>query len=231
MNAANLDLYGRLESMLPFEKEIFGLYNAFLDEIKEKGGKNILDVGCGSGKFAKLLSDNGYSVKAIDLSPVMIEEAKKNHPNSYVQDICDVKEKYQVITAVFDVLNYLDIKSLTRFLSCVANALEEDGYFIADINSLHGFEDVAQGSLVLEKGDSHGSIVSEFDGERLISDLRLFEKEGGFYRGYKERIVQYYHDEEFFANLKDLELLEYKKIALFSDEGDKELLVFKKTLN
>ncbi|MCV6606816.1 MAG: class I SAM-dependent methyltransferase [Campylobacterales bacterium] len=224
----NLDLYGKLESLIPFTDEIEGLYRAFLDEVKDKGGKKVLDVGCGNGKFAKLLADNGFDVKAIDLSPVMIERAKKVHSNSYVQDICDETEKYDVITAVFDVLNYLDKKTLTNFLSCISNTLKDDGHFIADINSLHGFEDIAQGSLILEGKNSYGSIYSEFEDGKLITDLRMFEKEGELYRKSEERIIQHYHDEPFFANLKDLELFEYKKIALFSEDGDKELLVFKR---
>ena len=38
----------------------------------------VLDVGTGPGFFAILLCELGYDVTAIDLTPAMLEEAKKN---------------------------------------------------------------------------------------------------------------------------------------------------------
>ena len=41
----------------------------------------VLEVGTGPGSFAILLSELGYDVTAVDLTPAMLEEAKKNAGN------------------------------------------------------------------------------------------------------------------------------------------------------
>ncbi|MEM6754370.1 MAG: class I SAM-dependent methyltransferase [Cyanobacteria bacterium P01_C01_bin.38] len=40
--------------------------------------KTVLDIGCGTGEFSRLLAKRAYKVIAIDLSPNMIEVAKEN---------------------------------------------------------------------------------------------------------------------------------------------------------
>ncbi|HMJ69887.1 MAG TPA: class I SAM-dependent methyltransferase [Cyclobacteriaceae bacterium] len=48
--------------------------------------KSVLDAGCGTGKFCVIASEQNASfVKGIDLSPVMIEEAKKNCPTATLE--------------------------------------------------------------------------------------------------------------------------------------------------
>jgi len=43
-------------------------------------GKKILDFGCGTGIYAKLLTKKGAKVKGFDLSSEMIKIAKKENP-------------------------------------------------------------------------------------------------------------------------------------------------------
>ena len=43
--------------------------------------KNLLEIGCGSGRDANFMFKNGYDIIAIDGSKNMIKEAKKIHPN------------------------------------------------------------------------------------------------------------------------------------------------------
>ncbi len=45
---------------------------------REPGSLRVLEVGTGPGFFAILLCELGYDVTAIDLTPAMLEEAKKN---------------------------------------------------------------------------------------------------------------------------------------------------------
>lgn len=224
----SLDLYAKLEPMIPFNEELEGLYEIFADEVKLQNRDKILDVGCGSGKFAKLLMKNGLSVKGTDLSSKMVERAKKIGVDAEVKDICKVEEKYPCITAVFDVLNYLDPQTLEKFLGCITASLEEGGVFIADINTEHGFEDVAQGAILLEDREKHGSINSDFDGKTLISRLNLFEKQGKFYKREEGEIIQYFHPMETFLGREDLKLIKTTEIFLFSEESDKTLLVLEK---
>ncbi|KKK68883.1 hypothetical protein LCGC14_2939590 [marine sediment metagenome] len=41
---------------------------------------SILDVGCGTGGFSKYYGDKGHVITGIDISPKMIDVAKKNNP-------------------------------------------------------------------------------------------------------------------------------------------------------
>jgi methionine biosynthesis protein MetW len=51
------------------------------------GVKTILDVGCGSGEFAKGLSEQGLEVTGVDISPSALEEAKPFLADPYCFDI------------------------------------------------------------------------------------------------------------------------------------------------
>lgn len=47
--------------------------------IKDLNGKEVLDVGCGSGKIANYFFSKGLRVKGIDFSDKMIKRAKKQY--------------------------------------------------------------------------------------------------------------------------------------------------------
>lgn len=52
-------------------------YHSFLLKQLPTQGKTALDIGCGTGEFARLLSRRVEKVVAIDLSPTMIEVARQ----------------------------------------------------------------------------------------------------------------------------------------------------------
>lgn len=45
---------------------------------QEPSALHVLDIGCGPGFFSIILAEQGYDVTAIDLTPAMLEEAKRN---------------------------------------------------------------------------------------------------------------------------------------------------------
>ncbi|MCA9488200.1 MAG: class I SAM-dependent methyltransferase [Nanoarchaeota archaeon] len=50
-------------------------------------GKNILDIGCGSGVAAKELQERGFNVFGIDLSRKLINESQKTSPSSTFEEM------------------------------------------------------------------------------------------------------------------------------------------------
>ena len=66
------------------------LLDVFVDDVQQRGGGQVADLGTGSGHVARYLHDRGASVVGIDLSPEMIAEARVRHPAvAYeVGDLC-----------------------------------------------------------------------------------------------------------------------------------------------
>lgn len=48
-------------------------------------GKNILDIGCGDGRYSEVFAQNGASVIATDFSPLQIEIAQNKHAHQNVR--------------------------------------------------------------------------------------------------------------------------------------------------
>ena len=57
-----------------------GLLDRFAAEIRGRG--EACDMGCGPGHVARYLRDAGLSVFGLDLSPGMLEQARKLNPES-----------------------------------------------------------------------------------------------------------------------------------------------------
>jgi len=227
-----LELYAKIEPLLGFEEEIDSLYRLHLEILAPWKPQSLLDIGCGSGNFLQS-AQKSLSLKrafGVDLSDTMIERARRKGVDAEAADLCDLTERFDAATAVFDVLNYLRADELHRFMGCVENVLEPGGVFAADINTLYGFEEIAQGALV--KRSKSGVLVLEslFQEGRLETSIEFFSEDGsGCYRREEDCVVQYHHEVEAIASSSRLELLQVYPVSLYGgDEPDKELLLFRK---
>lgn len=224
----NLDLYAKAEHLLGIEDATEALYDLYRSELDEKDVKTLLDVGCGRGGFMSRMISDGVSVKGIDLSSVMVEECTKVGLNAECIDITEVEGKFDAIVSIFDVLNFMDKTELIRFLNAVSEKLEDDGVFIADINTLYGFSDVAEGTMSNDTGNEFLSVDASFENDELHTKFTLFEKqEDGVYKKYQDTIVQHFHKIKIFQNITSLKLVEKQTFSLYDTE-DKTLLIFKK---
>ncbi|MCO6437096.1 MAG: methyltransferase domain-containing protein [Phycisphaerae bacterium] len=53
-------------------------------------GSRVLELGCGTGVYTRWLTDRGCTVTAMDISPAMIEQARKRSPDAtYVVGDCE----------------------------------------------------------------------------------------------------------------------------------------------
>lgn len=229
MKLNGLELYAKIEDMLDFAEAIETLYGAFYSKIKTLDVSSILDIGCGSGAFGLGLVDDGYNVLGIDISEKMVENSIKAGLNAQHIDICKLSGEFDAATAVFDVLNYLDKKSLADFFACVKKNLKNGGYFLADVNSYYGFDEVAQGVIAVEKDNRYAVIEAEFDGDALTTEFKLFtKKEDNSYGREEGSIVQYYHDNKTLEKLSGMKVVDVIELGLYGDSPDKLLYVFKK---
>ena len=61
----------------PEERAVLAL---FADRVRVQGGGSVADVGCGAGRITAHLRELGVDAFGIDLSPGMIEVARREHP-------------------------------------------------------------------------------------------------------------------------------------------------------
>jgi len=235
-NTSNsLDLYSKVEDLLGVKEAAPSLYAHYFLFLNSVDFDTLLDVGCGSGDFLRQMQGalDIPKVKGIDLSPLMVAQTTKQGYDSECIDLCDLPGSYDVITAVFDMLNYLNKEQLSIFLACVKEHLNEGGVFLCDINTLYGFENVAVGSYIVDDEERFLTVDSDFENGEYISEFTLFEKEGkGKDRSFKksqEIIKQYYHTVDDIVKLSGLELLVNDDVNLYElESADKKFLVLKK---
>ena len=226
-----LNLYSKIEPFLDFQDEVYNLHNEFMSIVFDKELDNILDVGCGQGFFIESLNLNQKKAYGIDLSSEQIEACKQRGvENVACIDLKDVKEKYDCATAIFDVINYIPKDSLKEFFENVYKALNDKGYFIFDVNTLYGFEEIAQGCITMDLDDKFIAIDAIYEDEKLVTDLTLFTKlEDGNFKKENDFITQYYHSKDRLKKmLKKIgfEVESLRDFNLHSDEKpDKQIYI------
>jgi len=226
----SLNLYAKIEDLLGVNDVAPILYSNYLRTLESIEFDSLLDVGCGRGEFLAKLNKI-YPTKGlmgIDLSSVMVDIAKQKGVKAYCMDISKVQGKFDVITAVFDMINYLEPKLLKPFLKSVEERLERGGYFICDINSYYAFSDLAVGAYVRDDESRFVTVDSFFEDDIYYSEFTLFEKErGGLFKKTQESILQYYYDIEDLTNFTSLKLVDKRGVSVYSDEVEKHYLIFK----
>ncbi|MBM7602323.1 trans-aconitate methyltransferase [Metabacillus crassostreae] len=109
------------------------LGNDLVDLLDPKEGERILDLGCGTGDLAKVLSDKRVKVIGVDKSENMIKQAKLKYPEIEFS-VCDATELtyYEKFDAVFSNATLHWIKTPKIALECIFNSLKQNGRFIAE---------------------------------------------------------------------------------------------------
>ncbi len=224
----NLDLYAKAEHLLGIEEATEALYDLYRSELDEYNVKTLLDVGCGRGGFMQRMISDGVTCKGIDLSTVMVKECQAQGLDAECTDVKEIEGRFDAIVSIFDVLNFMDKETLIAFLETIADKLNDEGIFIADINTLYGFSDVAEGTMSSESEEEFLSVDAVFENNELHTKFTLFEKnDDGVYTKYQDTIVQYFHKIQIFQKLTGLKLVDKQTFSLY-DTQDKTLLIFKR---
>lgn len=228
-----LELYARIEEYLDFEEEVRRLHKEFLAILFKKKPNSVIDIGCGQGAFLEHLKFNDVDAFGIDLSAEQIKICQNKHLNVACIPLEEVTQKYDCATAIFDVVNYIPKKELQNFFDQTNVVLHQGGFFIFDVNSLFGFEEVAQGSLTLNLEQKFIAIDATFEQNQLKTDITLFSQTQGdlFIKEY-DHIQQYYHSIEELKKALNTASFDVEEIINFNlhgfDETDKWIFVCKK---
>jgi len=173
----------------------------------------VVDLGCGSGLWARELIDAGYGVLGIDISEAMIEISRKRVPEAEfrVGSLFDAAiPPCGAVTAVSEVLNYLfdgEAGGLTPLFRRVFEALVPGGVFVFDVL---GPGQVPPGATARGFGvGDDWAVLSEReeDAERRTMERRIvsFRKVGEHYRRDDEvHRVRLYDPSELAAELGEV---------------------------
>lgn len=150
----------------------------------------VVDLGCGSGLWARELVNAGYRVFGIDISEAMIALSRHRVPGAEfrVGSLFDADiPPCGAVTAISEVLNYLfdlddESRSLARLFRRVYEALAQGGVFVFDVA---GPGQVAQGivSRSFTEGTDWVVLVEKREQQRVLTRrISTFRKVGESYR-------------------------------------------------
>lgn len=172
--------------------------SGFLSRYGVNAGANVLDIACGTGRLTKLLSDNGYKVSAVDISPEMLsvaDERCSGQVSFYLADMtsfCD-NIQYDACVCSLDGINHLaNQNEVTKCFGSVAKSLRTQGIFIFDVNTIFKHREILAGNaFVFDEEDFFLSWDNELvDHVTVRIFLDLFVYKNGIYERYSDTFCE-----------------------------------------
>lgn len=128
------------ERILRWGGQYLGYLLFVRQRLKAYGMHNVLDVGCGDGRFLRELSKDKFfeKLKGIDISERSIFIAKGLNPGICFeqQDIADEKEKWDAITCI-ECLEHIPDEQVCTFLNAIGDALAPGGRVFMTVPSVN----------------------------------------------------------------------------------------------
>ena len=162
--------------------------------------KDVLDIACGEGSFAIVMSKLGYNVTGVDQSQQMInlaiERARDENEaiNFQTEDMRELpyEDDFDLVTCFFDSLNYmLTIKDLQDAFKSVYKALRAGGFYLFDMNTIYGLavDWMREETYIQNEADDFMEIHRQsFDYENQVATMAItvFHKRGELWARFDE---------------------------------------------
>jgi SAM-dependent methyltransferase len=170
----------------------------------------VVDLGCGSGVWARALTDSGYQVIGVDISPAMIELARQRVPEGEFQVGSFIQYRLppcRVVTALGEVFNYLfdpnnSLRTLRRVCQRVFQALTPKGLLVFDVAEPDRCKGLTQRFMEGEGWTCLVECRQDVARQQLTRRIVSFRKVGGTYRRHEES-----HTQQLYRGTKIAELL------------------------
>jgi SAM-dependent methyltransferase len=175
------------------------LWPAIADIVRERlpDARQWLDLCCGSGHLLEILGREGYEATGLDSSPHQLQQARQSAPTGRlveadVRDF-DLGRQFDVITCLFDSINYLTTEQdLERAFANARTHLRDPGLFVFDVDTLAAYRNAAYVPAVRRTEEMVIVIEGWFDPPQACRHTLItgFVKEGDLYRRFEEEHVQ-----------------------------------------
>lgn len=206
------------------------LYDRYSKELHSLVIHHILYIGCGNGKLLQKLALEGFEAVGIERSAHMVERALQLGVDASTRELEAFEaESFDAILAVADVMNYMNSDELSTFFEQLGRVLKKGGFFLGDVNTLYGFESVADGTMVKETPELFLSIDAIFEKPLLQTTLTLFTRQKEGYIKEQGVITQYFHPLSLFKKINNFVFYKSYPISLFSSsQADKTIIILRK---
>lgn len=162
---------------------------AFLDKwmlnaLGDVSGQNVIDLGCGEGRFSRMLTTRGASVTGVDLCQPLIEYAKQHRASNEVYLVGDMENLVAVPTEKFDLaVSYVTLVDVPNMPSAVQEAfrvLHPGGRFI--VCNLHPMISASPGWVKQGNRKLHYPVDCYFEESERKLSLREGQPITNFHR-------------------------------------------------
>jgi SAM-dependent methyltransferase len=172
-----------------FPEHIFPLYKHLAGDCLPEGGQ-VLDLCCGTGQLARVLTENGYKVTGLDISAGQLRCARKNAPKAHFiradARSFTLKQKFNAVFCTFDALNhFMTIEDLVKVFKSVSACLADGGIFVFDMITKKEFEKNMDGHRdITEKPGYLYTLRVEYYPEKRLGEFHctLFRQYGKSWR-------------------------------------------------
>jgi SAM-dependent methyltransferase len=166
-------LVGALDAM-PIERAVLGLFCEMT--LAADLGTNVADVGCGTGRLAPFLMEQGLAPRGVDLSPEMVRLARRDYPDATfdVADLRDLPFEDASLAGVLCWYSLIFLAPSDRPVAFgeLARVVKPGGYLVT------AFKD---GDGKLRRGGRSAGLGVEYDGYWLSADeMRRRLTDAGF---------------------------------------------------
>ena len=233
-------VYDNLTENVPYD-EIAEYYAKILGSISE--GRDLLDMGCGTGNLTVRLAEMGYNIIGQDASEEMLTIAAAK--SDKVQWICQNMEQTDIggevdgVISTLDSLNHLpDIEALEKCFIAAAQSLKQGGAFVFDVNTIYKHREIlGDNTFVYDVEGAYcvwlNTFCPEDNGVDIDLDLFFEEDDGRYSRG-GESFREVAYSEEAIKELLEksgfevVEVYDYLTFDKPFDKSEKLLFAAKK---
>jgi 2-polyprenyl-3-methyl-5-hydroxy-6-metoxy-1,4-benzoquinol methylase len=182
--------------------------------------------GCGIGRHSIPLAKRGFQIKGIDLSPAMLEVAKKNSSsmenisfqNQDIRKISLDKKDYDSAICMWTTYNYLSTEdNLKDFFDGLGKHIKSEGLLVLDAKNIFNLDNIR----------AYSRIKKDNDNEVLLLVIKKIIKnvQNGFYLYFiknNNKKIEFIVDEElarFYTpeQITELSQGQFKIVDIFGD--------------